>query len=70
MSRSWTIPSMASPAIPKMGQGVVFQAMKSSEHFPVLSFSMKLPKYLRKRLRVLVQYQFLFLPIRDSKPGR
>lgn len=60
MQKSWTIPSMAPPAIPKLGHGVVFQSLASSELFPVLAFSMTVPSYLRRKLNVLVQYEFAY----------
>lgn len=60
MVKSWTIPAMASPSIPKLGQGVVFQTLDENEQFPVLSFSMTVPDYLRRRLRKLVRIKFSF----------
>lgn len=54
MTSSWTTNSSSLPAIPKLGYGIVFQCISSSEILPVLAFSMTLSSYLRRPLRVLI----------------
>lgn len=55
MTLPWTIPSMAPPAVPKLGNGVVFQTVPSTDLIPILSFSTDVPNYIRRRLRALVR---------------
>jgi hypothetical protein len=60
VNHPWTIPSMAPPAIPVLGNGLVFQTLGSDERVPVLAFSMTVPSYLRRRLRNLIRFEFSF----------
>ena len=61
MHHSWTIPSMAPPAIPGLGLGVVFQTLTAKSPVPVLAFSMTVPSYQRRKLRKLIRYEFSFV---------
>jgi len=60
MTTSWTIPSMAPPAVPGNGQGLVFQILPSAQPVPILAFSMTVPSYLRRKLRKLVRFEFCY----------